>query len=70
MMHGSAETGELVQSEAVQEQLRIGGSAWLFPEYALEIDHEPDASEAVDDHEAKLIAEFEKSALLTCDNLR
>ncbi|KAJ0398039.1 hypothetical protein ATCC90586_005238 [Pythium insidiosum] len=55
------EQQRVVESEAHLEALREMGSKWVFPQYEVEIDHEPDASEAVNEHEAKLIAEFEKS---------
>lgn len=35
------------------------GSKWVFPEYELEIDHEPDSTKAVNEYEAKLLADFE-----------
>lgn len=57
----SASTGKLIESDAAEERVRTKGTKWVFPEYELEIDHEPDASEAVDAHEAKLIADFEKA---------
>lgn len=52
-----------MQSEDARRKLRANGSASVFPELALEIDGEPDASEAVDEYEAKLIADFEQRAL-------
>ncbi|GLD97470.1 hypothetical protein PINS_up006154 [Pythium insidiosum] len=57
------EQQRVIESETHREALRETGSKWLFPQYEVEIDHEPDASEAVNEHEAKLIAEFEKNKL-------
>jgi len=56
----SGESGRLEQAADVQQRLKEYGSSSLFPEMALEIDAEPDASEAVDENEAKLLADFER----------
>ncbi|ETL45584.1 hypothetical protein F441_04485 [Phytophthora nicotianae CJ01A1] len=55
------ETQSLVESEEAREKMISKGSKWVFPEQDLEIDHEPDSREAVNEYEAKLMAEFEKN---------
>ncbi|KAE9012757.1 hypothetical protein PR003_g13969 [Phytophthora rubi] len=55
------ETHSLVEAEDAREKVLAKGSKWLFPQQDLEIDHEPDSREAANEHEAKLMAEFEKS---------
>ncbi|POM65112.1 Programmed cell death protein 2 [Phytophthora palmivora] len=57
----SLETHTMVESVDVREKMITKGSKWVFPEQDLEIDHEPDSSEAVNEYEAKLMAEFEKN---------
>ena len=42
---GSAETNV---AETLSDELRTKGSKWVFPQYELFIEHEPDDSEAVD----------------------
>lgn len=54
---GSSEV--LAQSEDSLLCLRTQGSTWLFPQYEVEIESEPNVGGAANEHEAKLIAEFE-----------
>lgn len=55
------ESRTLVVSEESKKKMISKGSKWVFPEQDLEIDHEPDSREAINEHEAKLMAEFEKN---------
>ncbi|OWZ22165.1 Programmed cell death protein 2 [Phytophthora megakarya] len=62
------ETHMLVESDEAREKMITKGSKWVFPEQDLEIDHEPDSREAVNEYEAKLMAEFEKKQDLEIDH--
>ncbi|TMW64018.1 hypothetical protein Poli38472_014135 [Pythium oligandrum] len=55
------EQNAVVESNESRDTLRTKGSKWLFPQYEVEIEHEPDAGEAVTEHEAKLLADFERN---------
>lgn len=44
------ETGQLVETPSSVADVRTKGSKWLFPEYELEIEHEPDSREAVNEY--------------------
>ncbi|DAZ92708.1 TPA: hypothetical protein N0F65_012833 [Lagenidium giganteum] len=59
------ETQTLVESDETKDEIRTKGSKWVFPEYDMCIEHEPDSGEAVDEHERKLINEYEKSEMET-----
>ncbi|TYZ66400.1 hypothetical protein PybrP1_002539 [[Pythium] brassicae (nom. inval.)] len=43
------ETNRLVETQSFVDSMRAKGSKWLFPEYELVIDHEPDSREAAND---------------------
>lgn len=38
-----------MESEEAREQMLTKGSKWIFPEQDLEIDHEPDSTEAANE---------------------
>ncbi|CEG35926.1 programmed cell death protein 2 [Plasmopara halstedii] len=55
------ETQSYTECDEAREKMITQGSKWVFPEHYLEIDHEPDTSEVMNEYEAKLLADFEQT---------
>ncbi|OQR90284.1 programmed cell death protein 2 [Thraustotheca clavata] len=57
----SAQQKKLIESNA--EAIRLNGTPFVFPEYSIHIEHEPDRSIAQNESEARMMQAFEQASL-------